>query len=37
MCDHGTDITSGCRIIFFEDQLEEALGQNQAHQPHHHD
>jgi hypothetical protein len=37
MCDQGTDIVSACRIIILEDQLEEALRQNQAHQAHHHD
>lgn len=37
MCDQGTDIASACRIIILEDQLEEALRQNQAHQAHHHD
>ncbi len=37
MCDQGTDIASACRIIILEDQLEEALRENQAHQAHHHD
>jgi DNA-binding transcriptional MerR regulator len=37
MCDQGTDIASACRIIILEDQLEEALRQNQAHEAHHHD
>ena len=32
MCDQGTDIASACRIIILEDQLEEALRQNRAHQ-----
>ncbi|GIF62165.1 MerR family transcriptional regulator [Asanoa ishikariensis] len=32
MCDEGTDIASACRIIILEDQLEEALRQNQARQ-----
>jgi hypothetical protein len=31
MCDQGTDITSACRIIILEDQLEEALRENRAH------
>jgi DNA-binding transcriptional MerR regulator len=35
MCDQGTDITSACRIIILEDQLEEALRQDQTHQAHH--
>ena len=30
MCDQGTDITSACRIIILEDQLEEALRHNQS-------
>jgi DNA-binding transcriptional MerR regulator len=30
MCDQGTDIASACRIIILEDQLEEALRQNEA-------
>jgi DNA-binding transcriptional MerR regulator len=37
MCDQGTDIASACRIIILEDQLEEALRQNKAHEAHHHD
>jgi DNA-binding transcriptional MerR regulator len=32
MCDQGTDMASVCRIIILEDQLEEALRYNQAHQ-----
>ena len=32
MCDQGTDMASACRIIILEDQLEEALRHNQAHQ-----
>ncbi|MEV8509474.1 MerR family transcriptional regulator [Actinoplanes sp. NPDC051475] len=31
MCDQGTDMASACRIIILEDQLEEALRQNEAH------
>ncbi|MEV4539893.1 MerR family transcriptional regulator [Asanoa sp. NPDC049518] len=31
MCDQGTDIASACRIIILEDQLEEALRENEAH------
>jgi len=34
MCDQGTDIASACRIIILEDQLEEALRQNQNRAPH---
>ena len=30
MCDQGTDITSACRILILEDQLEEALRQNES-------
>ena len=30
MCDQGTDMTSACRIIILEDQLEEALRQNES-------
>jgi DNA-binding transcriptional MerR regulator len=30
MCDQGTDIASACRIIILEDQLEEAVRQNEA-------
>jgi DNA-binding transcriptional MerR regulator len=37
MCDQGTDIVSACRIIILEDQLEEALRQNRAHQARHQD
>jgi DNA-binding transcriptional MerR regulator len=29
LCDQGTDMTAACRIIILEDQLEEALRQNQ--------
>jgi DNA-binding transcriptional MerR regulator len=32
MCDQGTDIASACRIIILEDQLEEALRENQSRQ-----
>jgi DNA-binding transcriptional MerR regulator len=32
MCDRGTDLVSAVRIIILEDQLEEALRHNQAHQ-----
>ena len=32
MCDQGTDITSACRIIILEDQLEEALRENKLRQ-----
>jgi len=32
MCDQGTDLVSACRIIILEDQLDEALRHNQAHQ-----
>lgn len=32
MCDQGTDMASACRIIILEDQLEEALRQNEARQ-----
>ncbi|MDG4820739.1 MerR family transcriptional regulator [Asanoa sp. WMMD1127] len=37
LCDQGTDIAAACRIIILEDQLEEALRENRAHQAHHHD
>ena len=30
MCDQGTDMTAACRIIILEDQLEEALRQNES-------
>jgi DNA-binding transcriptional MerR regulator len=30
MCDQGTDMTSACRIIVLEDQLDEALRQNEC-------
>ena len=33
MCDQGTDMASACRIIILEDQLEEALRQNQNQNP----
>ena len=29
ICDQGTDLAAACRIIILEDQLEEALRQNQ--------
>jgi DNA-binding transcriptional MerR regulator len=29
MCDHGTALEAACRIIILEDQLEEALRQNE--------
>jgi DNA-binding transcriptional MerR regulator len=32
MCDQGTALEAACRIIILEDQLEEALRQNQHHQ-----
>ena len=32
MCEQGTDMAAACRIIILEDQLEEALRLNQAHQ-----
>ena len=35
MCDQGTDIAAACRIIILEDQLEEALRENRAHQARH--
>jgi DNA-binding transcriptional MerR regulator len=31
MCDQGTALEAACRIIILEDQLEEALRQNQHH------
>ena len=31
MCDQGTDMASAVRIIVLEDQLEEALRQNEVH------
>jgi DNA-binding transcriptional MerR regulator len=31
MVDHGTALEAACRIIILEDQLEEALRQNQQH------
>jgi DNA-binding transcriptional MerR regulator len=31
MCDQGTTLESACRIIILEDQLEEALRQNELH------
>jgi hypothetical protein len=31
MYDQGTDMASVCRIIILQDQLEEALRQNEAH------
>jgi len=33
MCDQGTDLASAVRIIILEDQLEEALRQNNSRQP----
>jgi DNA-binding transcriptional MerR regulator len=36
MCDQGTTLESACRIIILEDQLEEALHQNELHQNEHH-
>jgi len=32
MCDEGTALEAACRIIILEDQLEEALRQNEEHQ-----
>ena len=32
MDDQGTDMAAACRIIILEDQLEEALRQNERHQ-----
>ncbi|MEH1167353.1 MerR family transcriptional regulator [Micromonospora sp. CPCC 205539] len=32
MCDQGTDMASACRIIILEDQLEDALRQNERRQ-----
>jgi len=32
MVDHGTALDAACRIIILEDQLEEALRQNEHHQ-----
>jgi DNA-binding transcriptional MerR regulator len=34
MCDQGTDMASAVRIIILEDQLEEALRQNESQRPH---
>lgn len=31
MCDQGTALEAACRIIILEDQLEEALRQNEMH------
>jgi DNA-binding transcriptional MerR regulator len=31
MCDQGTALEAACRIIILEDQLEEALRQNEKH------
>ena len=31
LCDQGTDMAAACRIIILEDQLEEALRQNEQH------
>lgn len=31
LCDLGTDMAAACRIIILEDQLEEALRQNEQH------
>jgi hypothetical protein len=33
MCDQGTDLASAVRIIILEDQLEEALRQNESQRP----
>jgi len=31
LCDQGTDMTAACRIIILEDQLEEAIRQNERY------
>ena len=35
MVEQGTALEAACRIIILEDQLEEALRQNESHQPQH--